>query len=321
MEVAMSQDKNMVSMWKIMTVLLPLMIVLSSCNKETPTAPQSQSAQRTFTSPDDAAKALVKAAQSESRDAMLAILGAGSDDIIHSGDATQDKAALAGFVSDYGVMHRFRNLDDGSELLITGTDNKSFPLPLKKNSAGQWYFDVEAGKKEILARRIGKDEIAAIDICAAIADAQQQYFSQPHDGVRQYAEKFISDQGKQNGLYWATAEGQAKSPLGPLVAYATADGYKVQQAQHQPFYGYYFAMLDKQGADAKGGEKSYIVNGKMTGGFGVVAYPAQYRDSGIMTIIINRNGLAYQKGLGTTTGELAAAMTEFNPDKTWTVVE
>jgi hypothetical protein len=317
----MSQDKNMVSLWKIMTALVPLVILLSSCNKKTPTAPQSQSAQRTFTLPDDAAKALVEAAQSNSRDAMLAILGAGSEDIIHSGDPTQDKAALSGFVSDYGVMHRFRNLDDGSELLITGTDNKSFPLPLKKNSAGQWYFDAEAGKKEILARRIGKDEIAAIDICAAIGDAQQQYSSQPHDGVRQYAEKFISDQGKQNGLYWATAEGQAKSPLGPLIAYATAEGYKVPQGQHQPFHGYYFAMLHKQGADAKGGAKSYIVNEKMTGGFGVVAYPAQYRDSGIMTFIINQNGLAYQKDLGTTTGELAAAMTEFNPDKTWTVVE
>jgi hypothetical protein len=316
----MSLNKTMVSMWKVMA-LLPLMILLSSCNKETTTAPQSQTSQRTFPSPDDAAKALVEAAQSNSRDAMLAILGAGSEDIIDSGDATRDKAAFAGFVSDYGVMHRFRDLSDGSELLITGTDNKSFPLPLKKNSAGQWYFDVQEGKKEILARRIGKDETAAIDICAVISDAQQQYFSQPHDGVKQYAEKFISDQGKQNGLYWPAAEGQAKSPLGPLVAFATAEGYKVQQSQHQPFYGYYFAMLDKQGADAKGGAKSYITNGKMTGGFAVVAYPAQYRDSGIMTFIINQNGLAYQKDLGTTTDEVAAAMTEFNPDKSWTVVD
>lgn len=317
----MSRDKTTVSMWKVMTAFLPLVILLSSCNKETPAAPQSQSAQRTFTSPDDAAKALVEAAQSNSRDAMLAILGAGSEDIAYSGDATQDKATFAGFVSDYGVMHRFRNLNDGSQLLITGADNKSFPLPLKKNSAGQWYFDVQAGKKEILVRRIGKDETAAIDICAAIADAQQQYLSQPHDGAKQYAEKFVSDDGKQNGLYWPTAEGQAKSPLGPLVAYATAEGYKVQQSQHQPFYGYYFAMIDKQGADAKGGAKNYIVNGKMTGGFAVVAYPAQYRDSGIMTFIINQNGLAYQKDLGPTTDQLAAAITEFNPDKTWTVVE
>ncbi|HYK36590.1 DUF2950 domain-containing protein [Alloacidobacterium sp.] len=314
-------DKIRVSVLKVMTALLPLMILLSSCNKETPTGPRSQSAQKTFTSPDDAAKALVEAAQSNSRDALLAILGAGSEDIIYSGDATQDKAAIAGFVSDYGAMHRFRDLSDGSELLITGTDNKSFPLPLKQNSAGQWYFDVEAGKKEILARRIGKDETAAIDICAAIADAQQQYFSQPHDGAKQYAKKFISDEGKQNGLYWPTTEGQPKSPLGPLVAYASAEGYKVQQSQHQPFYGYYFAMLDKQGPDAKGGAKNYIINGKLIGGFAVVAYPAQYRDSGIMTFIINQNGPAFQKDLGPTTDQVAATMTEFNPDKSWTVVE
>jgi len=317
----MSRNKIMVSMWKVMTALFPLMILLSSCNKETPTASPSPSAQRTFATPEDAAKALVEAAQSNSRDAMLAIMGAASENVIYSGDATQDKAAFAGFVSDYGVMHRFRKLSDGSEVLITGTDNKTFPLPLKKNSAGQWLFDVDAGTKEILARRIGKDETAAIDICAAIADAQQEYFSQRHDGVKQYAEKFISDEGKQNGLYWPTVEGQAKSPLGPLLAFATAEGYKVQQSKHQPYYGYYFAMLDKQGADAKGGAKSYIVNGKMTGGFAIVAYPAQYRDSGIMTFIINQNGLVYQKDLGTTTDQAAAAMTEFNPDKNWTVVE
>ncbi len=320
----MSLAKTMVSAWQVLAALLSviMMILISSCNKqEKLTGPQVQAAQRTFAAPEDAAKALVEAAQSNSRDAMLAILGAGSEDIIYSGDATQDKAAFVGFVSDYSAMHRFRAMTDGSELLITGADNKAFPLPLKKNDAGQWYFDVQAGKKEILARRIGKDETAAIDICAAIAAAQQEYFSQPHDGVKQYAQKFISDEGKQNGLYWSIHDGQLKSPLGPLVAYATAEGYKVQQSQHQPFYGYYFAMLDKQGPDAKGGAKSYIIDGKMTGGFAVVAYPAQYRDSGIMTFIMNQNGLVFQKDLGTTTDEVAAAMIEFSPDKTWTVVE
>jgi hypothetical protein len=319
----MSLAKTMVSVWQVLAALLSLtmMILISSCNKQEKPGPQAQAAQRTFASPEDAAKALVEAAQANSRDAMLAILGAGSEDVIYSGDATQDKAAFVGFVSDYSAMHRFRAMNDGSELLITGTDNKSFPLPLKKKDAGQWYFDVQAGKKEILARRIGKDETAAIDICAAIADAQQEYFSQPHDGVKQYAQKFISDEGKQNGLYWPIHDGQPKSPLGPLVAYATGEGYKVQQSQHQPFYGYYFAMLDKQGPDAKGGAKSYIINGKMTGGFAIVAYPAQYRDSGIMTFIINQNGLVFQKDLGTTTDEVAAAMTEFGPDKSWTVVE
>ena len=217
-------------------------------------------------------------------------------------------------------MHRWRKLDNGSEILITGADNKAFPIPLKKNSAGQWYFDTAAGKEEIVARRIGHNEIAAIDVCAAIADAQRQYFSQPHDGAKQYAQKFISDEGKQNGLYWPPPEGQPKSPLGPLVVYASAQGFQAKPDLHQPFHGYYYKMLDKQGPDAKGGAKSYVVNGKMTGGFGVAAYPAQYGDSGIMTFTINQTGVVYQKDLGKTTDEVAGGMTEFNPDKSWKTV-
>jgi hypothetical protein len=306
----------------VVLALITLGLAFTSCSKqERPAETQAQAAQKTFASPDDAAKALVDAAKADNREAMLAIFGPGSKDIIYSADAAQDKAEFAGFVSDYDVMHRWRKQDNGSELLITGADNKTFPIPLKKNDAGQWYFDTAAGKEEIIARRIGKNEMAAIDICAAIGDAQRQYFSQPHDGVKQYAQKFISDEGKQNGLYWPPVEGQPKSPLGPVVAYATAEGYKVQPNQHHPFWGYYFVMLDKQGPDAKGGAKNYIVNGKMTGGFAVLAYPAQYGDSGIMTIVINQNGIAYQKDLGKTTDEVAATITEFNPDNTWKPVE
>lgn len=302
---------------KILAVLLSVTVLTVSCSKQEKT----QAAQNTFASPDDASKALVTAAQSGSGDAVLAVLGPGSKDVVSSGDPAKDKADLAGFVSDYDTMHRWRKLPNGSQLLITGTDNKTFPLPLTKNDPGQWHFDVQAGKEEILARQIGKDELAAMDICWEIADAQQQYFSQRHDGAKQYAQKFISDEGKQNGLYWPQVSGQPKSPLGPLIAFATAEGIKVQPNQHQPFYGYYFAMLDKQGSDAKGGAKSYVVNGKMIGGFGVVAYPAQYRDSGVMTFIIDQNGTVLQKDLGKTTEEVASAMTEFNPDKSWKPVE
>ena len=278
--------------WAVLLAFCALVLAWTSCNKqEKPAETPGNVAQKTFASPDDAAKALVDAAKSDNREAMLAIFGPESKEIIYSQDAARDKAEFAGFVSDYDVMHRWRKLDDQSEVLITGADNKTFPIPLKKNDAGQWAFDTAAGKQEILARRIGRNEMAAIDVCGAVADAQKEYFSQPRDGVKQYAQKFISDEGKQNGLYWLSPEGQPKSPLGPLVAFATGEGFKVKPASHEPFHGYYFEMLDKQGPDAKGGAKNYVVNGKMTGGFAVLAYPAQYGDSGIMTSLINQNGV------------------------------
>ena len=305
-----------------LVALVALILSLASCSKQQKSAEtQAPVEQKTFASPDDAAKALVDAAKSDNREAMLSIFGPESKDVIYSGDAAQDKGAFAGFVSDYDAMHRWRKLDNGDELLVTGADNKTFTIPLKKNAAGQWSFDTAAGKEEILARRIGRNEMAAIDVCAAIADAQRQYFSQPHDSVKQYAQKFISDESKQNGLYWQSPEGQPRSPLGPLVAFATAEGYKIKPDSHQPFHGYYFQLLDKQGPDAKGGAKNYVINGKMTGGFAVIAYPAQYGDSGIMTFILNQTGVAYQKNLGKATDETGAAMTEFNPDKTWKPVE
>jgi len=298
-------------------------IVLTvSCNKQPkPAETQTRAAPRTFVSPDAAATTLVDAAKADNREAMLAIFGPESKDIIYSGDAAEDKAQFEGFVADYETTHRWRNLDNGDELLITGTDNKTFPIPLKKNASGQWYFDTAAGRQEILARRIGRNEIAAIDVCAAIAGAQMQYFSTPHDGAKQYAQKFISDDGKQDGLYWPSPEGQPRSPLGPLVAYATSEGFKLKPGSHEPFHGYYFQMLDKQGSGGKGGAKNYIVNARMTDGFAVLAYPAQYGDSGIMTFTVNQNGVVYEKDLGKTTDEVAKAITAFNPDKTWKAVE
>ncbi len=301
-------------------LLLALSIFLASCSKpEKPAA--TEASQKTFASPDDAGKALMEAAKSQNQETMLAIFGPGSKEVIYSGDAAQDKASFGGFVTAYDVMHRWRKLDDGSQVLLVGADNHAFPITLKKNGAGQWYFDTAAGKAEILARRIGRDELAAIDVSAALADAQVEYFAQRHDGVKQYAQKFISDQDKQNGLYWNSAEGQPKSPLGPLVAFASDEGYAFKQGSYQPFHGYYFRMLTSQGADAKGGAKAFVVNGKMTGGFAFVAYPAQYDDSGVMTFIVNQDRVVYQKNLGKDTATLAKAMTEFNPDKGWTPIQ
>jgi Protein of unknown function (DUF2950) len=292
-----------------------MMFPIAACNKK---AEPAKATSKTFASPDDAGKALADAAKSQSREQIIAILGPGSADIISSGDPAEDKASFEGFAKAYQLMNRWRKLGDGSELLLVGADNQAFPIPLIKNPDGQWYFDAAAGKEEILVRRIGRDEIIAIDVSKALADAQAQYFSQKHDGVKQYAQKFISDAGQQNGLYWESPQGSPRSPLGPLVAFATEEGLTIKPDSAQPFYGYYFRLLEGQGPAAKGGAKSYVIKGRMTNGFAYLAYPAKYNDTGIKTFIVNQNGVVYEKNLGKDTANLAKSMTEFNPDNTWT---
>jgi hypothetical protein len=296
-------------------VLLALIIPLASCGKS------DKPSYRVFASPDDAGSGLQEAAKSGDQNAVLAVFGPESKEIIFSGDATQDKATVEAFVTAYGVMHRWRKMPDDSQILIIGADNFAFPIPLIKNGAGQWFFDAAAGKKEILARRIGRNELAVIDVCGALADAEAEYFSQRlADGkTNQYALKFISDTGQKNGLYWDSPEGQPKSPLGPMVAFATTEGYNAKPNAHTPFHGYYFHMLTGQGSQAPGGAKDYVVEGKMVGGYAFVAYPAEYGNSGVMTFIISQDGILLQKDLGKTTAETAAAMTKFDPDPTWTV--
>jgi hypothetical protein len=298
-------------------LLLTLVIPFAACNKA------QKPSLKVFASPDDAGNALLEAAKSGDQNAVLAIFGPDSKEIIFSGDPVQDKATVDAFVAAYGTMHRWRKMPDEAQVLLIGGDNFAFPIPLKKNGAGQWFFDTAAGKDEILARRIGRNELAVIDICGALAGAQAEYFSQRHDdgGTKQYAPKFISDAGKQNGLYWQSAEGQPRSPLGPLAAFATDEGYNVKPDSHEPFHGYYFHMLDGQGSNAPGGARSYVVDGKMVGGFAFVAYPAEYRNSGVMTFIINQDGVLLQKDLGATTTATAAAMTEFDPDASWSQVQ
>jgi hypothetical protein len=303
----------------VVTSLLPLLVLitfLAACSK-----PEKPSF-RAFATPGDAGNALLEAAKSGDQNAALAIFGPESKQIIFSGDPVQDKAAVQAFAAAYSMMHRWRKMEDGSEVLLVGADNFAFPIPLKKNAAGQWYFDAAAGKEEILARRIGRNEIAVIDVCGALADAQDEYHSHPHDGgsTKQYALKFVSDAGKQNGLYWQSPEGQPRSPLGPLVASATTEGYSAKANARVPFHGYYFRILTRQGTHAQGGAKDYVVDGKMVGGFAFVAYPAEYRNSGVMTFIINQDGVLFQKDLGKTTAETAAAMSEFDPGDGWTPV-
>jgi hypothetical protein len=297
--------------------LLALVILFVACKNSSDSKP----VQRTFATPAEAGAAFLDAAKSGDRQALLAIFGPDGNDVLFSGDPVKDKNGLQDFVAAYDQMNRWREIRAGGEILYVGADNYPFPVPLVKNSSSQWSFDTAAGKDEILARRIGKGELTAIAACIATANAQQQYFSQTHDGdsVKQYAQKIASNTGKQNGLYWNAAQGQNPSPLGELGDFAKAIGYTSAGEKPQPFNGYYFRILTKQGEKAPGGAKDYIANGKMTGGFGILAYPLEYRNSGIMTFVIGKDGTVYQKDLGEKTADLASAMAEYNPGDGWSV--
>jgi len=211
------------------------LLVLAGCTKSKPAEPTY----KTFATPEDAGNAVLEAAKSGDPAAAVAIFGDGSREVIYSGDAVQDKASADAYVQAYGEMHRWRKMTDGSQVLLVGADNFPFPIPLQKTADGKWYFDIAAGKDELFARRIGRNELAVIDICWALADGQEEYVSKTHDGnSKQFAAKFMSDPGKQNGLYWESPEGQPKSPLGPLVALATDEGYKAKPEARQAFHGY-----------------------------------------------------------------------------------
>lgn len=312
----------------LMTVLTlcALAVSLASCSKretkaaEKPAEPASSNVvQRTFASPAAASAALFQAAKAGDQNALLGIFGPEGKDILFSGDAVKDKNNQQRFVDKYSQMNRWSKSKAGGEILYVGADNYAFPIPLEQNASGQWSFNTAAGKDEVLARRIGDGELTAIGVLTEITGAQQEYFKQAHDGAQQYAQKFVSDEGRQNGLYWPVAEGQRPSPLGPLGDVAQALGYS-RSDKPQPFNGYYYRVLTQQGATAKGGAKDYMVNGKLTGGFAVLAYPAKYGDSGIMAFLVGKDGVVYEKDLGGTTAETAAAITDYNPGDGWTVV-
>jgi len=273
-----------------------------------------QPGQRTFSSPEEASNALVKAMQSNDEKAMLDILGADGRQIVSSGDEIEDAQARANFVERYQEMHRLVKEPDGTTTLYIGAKNWPTPIPLvdKDNS---WYFDTAAGKMEILYRRIGRNEMSAIRVCHELVAAEKEYYAMQHS---EYAAKIFSDQGQHNGLFWRGADGEPQSPIGPLVAAAVAEGYaKGQGGPPTPYRGYYYHVLTRQGKGGPGGAKSYIVNGKMTGGFAFLAYPAEYRSSGVMTFIVGEDGLVYQKDLGKKTDALAKATNEYNPNSSW----
>jgi hypothetical protein len=277
-----------------------------------------------FASPQEGANALIGALRPLDTEKLRAILGRESDEIISSGDEVADRNAAAEFVDLYERHHNII-VEDETATLVVGEEAWPMPIPLVR-SGKAWRFDTEAGKDEILARRIGRNELFAIEACRAIVDAQREFAalnSGGKGGEPVYAQKFASDPGQHNGLYWETKEGEPESPLGPKIVEAVAEGYSTQRAPDQgprPFHGYCYRMLTAQGPSAAGGARSYLVNGRMTGGFGVVAWPVEYGNSGIMTFIVNGQGVVYQKDLGEKTERRATEMDAFDPDASWEIV-
>ncbi len=275
--------------------------------------------QRTFSSPEEAARAMTDALRKDDRPDLAAIFGKGAEGILPSGDPVADKNDVQNFLKSYDQMHRFSYGPDGKLFMIVGAENWPMPIPLDKNSAG-WYFDTAYGKEELLFRRIGRNERSAIATLNAIVAAEHEYYDQTHDNgaAKEYAQKFFSDQGKHNGLYWKTAAGEPESPIGPLVAQASQEGYRAHpQGKPIPVRGYYFKILTKQGKDAPGGAKDYVADAKMTNGFAVLAYPATYRSSGVTTFLVGADGNVMQKDLGPGTDALAKAIDTYDPDKSW----
>jgi len=297
-------------------IVASLLFVLSFSCWSTPAFAQ-QPPQRTFASPEDAGRAFFAAMQGQDDQAPLHILGPAGKDVLSSGDRAEDADARIGFVVKYQEMHRFVTEPNGTLALVIGAENWPFPIPLVNNH-GSWYFDTAAGKDEIVFRRIGKNELAAMDACRELVEAQKQYFARPPADVpKQFAQKLVSDDGRHNGLYWQGANDDFDSPINPLIAYARQNLPADQAGEHVPFNGYMFRILTSQGRHAPGGAKNYIVDGKMSAGFAFVAYPVDYRSSGVMTFIVDASGTIYEKDLGPNTTKLAQAMTVYDPDSTW----
>jgi hypothetical protein len=273
-----------------------------------------QPGQKTFSSPEEASNALVTAMQSNDEKALLGVLGPDAKQIVSSGDEAEDAHGRANFVQKYREMHRFVNEPDKTTTLYIGARNWPTPIPLV-SKGNAWYFDTDAAKKEILYRRIGRNELSAIRVCQELVAAEKEY----RDAHGEYAKRIMSDDGQHNGLYWKASAGESQSPIGPLVASAVARGYADGSSALTltPYRGYHFHVLTLQGNHASGGAKSFIVNGKMSEGFAFVAYPAEYRSSGVMTFLVGNDGVVYEKDLGKETGDVAKDMKKYDPDATW----
>ncbi len=280
--------------------------------------------QKSFTSAEEAVKALVQAIKSDDNRAVEAILGPGSKDIVSSGDKVADKARCEKFIKAYEEMNKLEKETPEKAVLHVGPRDWPLPIPIVKRG-NVWLFDTKTAKEEILNRRIGRNELGVVEVLHAYVDAQREYAGNDRngDGVLEFSRRFNSTDDQHDGLYWVAKEGEEESPLGPLVAKAAMKGYREENAVGgpSPFRGYYYKILEGQGKHATGGAYSYVANGKMILGFALIAYPARYGNSGIMTFIVNQEGVAYEKDLGKKTGKIANGIKVFDPDKTWKKVE
>jgi hypothetical protein len=274
-----------------------------------------------FPSPEAAIAALVQAVRASDTATMLSVLGPDARVLISSGDAVADRQSRERFIRAYDEAHRLAQVGPGKLVLTVGKDEWPMPIPLLQDASG-WWFDTSQGREEILNRRIGRNELNAVQVCLAYVDGQREYYARNPDGdaLLQYAQRFRSSPGKRDGLYWDTPPGEPPSPLGPLVARAEAEGYPVKRPSGPriPYWGYYYRIVKAQGAHAPGGAYDYVGRGHMIGGFALIAYPAEYGASGVMTFMVNHDGIVYQKDLGPNTAATARALTSFDPDDTWT---
>ena len=275
-------------------------------------------AQQAYPTPEDAVAALAAAVKSGTKTAILKVLGNSAEDVVESGDEVADAETRQRFLSAYDVRHSIKAEGNKKAMLILGADEFPFPIPLVNSKSG-WEFDTDQGRIEILYRRIGRNELDAIQTCLAFVDAENVYVDKDRgDGAGVYAQRIVSTPGKKDGLFWR--DDRDPSPLGELAAQASAEGYKVD-GQGAPYHGYYFRILKGQGPNAPGGALDYVVKGKMIGGFALIAYPAEYGNSGVMTFLVNHAGTVYQKDLGNRTEAIARRVSLFDPDQTWKKVD
>jgi hypothetical protein len=285
-----------------------------------PAALAATAAQQNFASPAAAVTALVEAVKANDQKRLLGILGSNGSKLISSGDAVADARSRETFIKAYDEANKLVPEGDRHATLVIGKDEWPLPIPLVKSGNAGWHFDTRRGEKEILSRRIGRNELAAIQVCLAIVDAQREYAARDPDGdgIRHYASRLVSTPAKRDGLYWPTKEGEQPSPLGPLLAAAAKDGYAgTNSGSLAPYHGYIYRIVARQGRNAPGGAYDFRVSGRMKGGFGVIAYPARYGASGVMTFVVSHDGVVHEINLGRNTAALASAMTTFDPDASW----